>query len=118
MYHGFVLECNFQFNGAMIRSENILVEQCFFDLLLQHPAYKNVIDSPTDISSSSIGEMTPPGIMTIAFSKDSKSINKSCINYFLDSLTLLGCESLLVDIFLRASQVVFGMGHIEVSTKY
>src|SRR3989338_7068689 len=118
MYHGFVLECNFQFNRAMIRSENILVNQCFFDLFLQLSANEKIIDSPTDISSSSIGEMTPPSIMPVAFSKDSKSINKSCINYFLDSLTLLGCESLLADIFLRASQVVFGMGHIEVSTKY
>jgi len=62
---------------------------------------KKVIDTPAYVALASIGPMSPPGVVSIAFVKKTEGVDKPGFDNKVDALALLFGKAMLALIRLR-----------------
>lgn len=100
----------------MVGTGNIVVDFGGFEIFFQGFADEEIVDAPTDVSTSGAGAETPPGVFLLARMEKTESVDKTGISQIGDSLSLLFGIAGILFVFLWASEVDDGMGGVKIAT--
>ena len=84
----------------MVRTHDVGMYLRRADLLCQSLAHEEVIYAPAHISRPGVGEVRPPAVVSVAFSKNTQCIYKTCVNEILKAFTLFFGKTLFTVVFL------------------
>src|SRR5271170_2858871 len=86
-------------------------------LAAQRRGYEKIIDAPADVARAGVGEIAPPGVVTVALLEQAEGIDEAGVDEVLESLALLVGEALLAAIGLRIRQIELGVRDVQIAAK-
>jgi hypothetical protein len=78
---------------------------------------QEVVDAPSDVASASVGEVGPPGVVTIALLEESKGVDEPGVYEILKASTFLSGVTRFARVGLGISKVVGSVRHVQVTAE-
>src|SRR5450631_819379 len=115
------VECVLDIDGhahrTMIASHDLRMNSHCLDGFAQARGHQEVVDSPTDVAGTRIGEMAPPRIVTVPLREQPEGVDEPCIDQILKALALFVRKPLLAAIRLWIGKIEFRMRHVEITAQ-
>src|ERR1022692_2516289 len=78
---------------------------------------EEIVDAPSDVARASVGEIGPPGVVTVALMEDSKSVDKACVHEVLEAIAFLAGVTGLAHVRFGIGQILGRVRHVQVATE-
>src|ERR1035437_7467601 len=76
---------------------------------------EEIVNAPSDVARTGVGEIRPPRVVTIAFVKKAERVDESGVDEVMEALALLGRETLFAHVGI--GQIVGSVRDVQVATE-